>query len=128
MTDFWPSEPLTISGDLLVKPLVNVLTGIVVAVVLFFALLKFMPKGGPWNAMVLEAAVGGEPVLAGTQPGQGSVIGETGIAATALFPSGQVDIGGKRYEARLEMGFADAGTKVKVTGAAEFGLTVEVIS
>lgn len=128
MTDFWPSEPITISGDLLVKPLVNVLTGIVVAVVLFFALLKFMPKGGPWNAMVLEAAVGGEPVLAGTQPGQGSVIGETGIAATALFPSGQVDIGGKRYEARLDMGFADVGTKVRVTGAAEFGLTVEVVS
>lgn len=128
MTDFWPSEPLTISGDIFVKPLVNVLTGIVVAVVLFFALLKFMPKGGPWNAIVLEAAVSGEPVLAGSLTGTTSVIGETGVSATALFPSGQVDIGGRRYEARLDMGFADAGTKVKVTGAAEFGLIVEVVS
>jgi hypothetical protein len=39
-----------------------------------------------------------------------------------------VDIGGRRYEARLEMGFADAGTPVKVTGISEFGLTVEVVS
>lgn len=128
MADLWPSEPITISGDIFVKPLVNVLTGIVLAVVLFFALLKVVPRGGPWSAMVLEAAVGGEPALADALPGNGSVVGEIGIAATALFPSGQVDIGGRRYEARLDMGFADAGTKVKVTGCAEFGLTVEVVS
>jgi membrane-bound serine protease (ClpP class) len=128
MTDLWPSEPIVISGDIFVKPLVNVLTGIVLAVVFFFALLRFLPKGGPWNAMVLEAAVGGEPALAGGLPDNGSIVGEIGVAATALFPSGQVDIGGKRYEARLDMGFADVGTKVKVTGRAEFGLRVEVVS
>ena len=66
--------------------------------------------------------------MAGAVTGHGSIVGETGIAATALFPSGQVDIGGRRYEARLDMGFADAGTKVKVTGRAEFGLTVKVVS
>ena len=128
MTDLWPSEPIAISGDVFVKPLVNVLTGIVLAVVFFFVLLRFLPKGGPWNAMVLDAAVGGEPALAGSLPDHGSIVGEIGTAATALFPSGQVDIGGKRYEARLDMGYADAGTKVKVTGRAEFGLTVEVVS
>jgi membrane-bound serine protease (ClpP class) len=128
MTDLWPSEPIAISGDVLVKPLVNVLSGIVLAVVFFFMLLRFLPKGGPWSGMVLESTVGGEPLSAGTLPDQVSIIGETGTAATALFPSGQVDIGGKRYEARLAMGYADAGTKVKVTGRAEFGLTVEVVS
>jgi membrane-bound serine protease (ClpP class) len=128
MTDLWPSEPISISGDMFVRPLVNVMTGIVLAVVFFFALLRFLPKGGPWSGMVLEAAVGGEPTVAGAMTGGGSLIGETGIAATALFPSGQVDIGGRRYEARLDMGYADAGTKVKVTGRAEFGLTVEVVS
>ncbi len=128
MTDLWPSEPILISGDVFVKPLVNVLVGVVLAVVFFFALLRFLPGGGPWSGMVLNAAVGGEPAVIGATAGGGSIIGETGIAATALFPSGQVDIGGKRYEAKLEMGFADAGTTVKVTGLAEFGLTVEVVS
>ena len=85
--------------------------------------------------MVLNAAVAGEPgvarALTGGGPGEpsaGELIGQSGLAATALFPSGQVDIGGRRYEARLAMGFADAGTPVKVTGLAEFGLTVEVLS
>jgi membrane-bound serine protease (ClpP class) len=124
MTDLWPSEPIAISGDVFVKPLLNVMSGIVLAVVFFFLLLRFLPQGGPWNAMVLNAAVGGEPPL----PDHDTIIGETGIAATALFPSGQVDVGGRRFEARLDMGFADAGAKVRVTGRAEFGLTVEVVS
>ncbi|MGL4398973.1 MAG: NfeD family protein, partial [Luteolibacter sp.] len=124
MTDLWPSEPIAISGDVFVKPLLNVMSGIVLAVVFFFALLRSLPQGGPWNAMVLDAAVGGEPAL----PDHDSIIGETGIAATALFPSGQVDIGGRRFEARLDIGYADAGAKVRVTGRAEFGLTVEVVS
>ncbi len=128
MMDLWPSEPISISGDMFVRPLVNVMTGILLALVFFFALLRFLPKGGPWGGMVLKAVVGGEPAMVGAMTGGGSLIGETGIAATALFPSGQVDIGGRRYEARLDMGHADAGTTVKVTGLAEFGLTVEVVS
>jgi len=47
---------------------------------------------------------------------------------TALFPSGQVEIAGRRYEARLAVGFAEAGAAVRVTGVAEFGLVVEVLS
>jgi hypothetical protein len=39
-----------------------------------------------------------------------------------------VDIGGSRYEARLAMGFAEAGTPVIVTELAEFSLIVEVLS
>ena len=50
MTDLWPSEPIPISGDMFVRPLVNVMTGIVLAVVFFFVLLRFLPKGGPWSA------------------------------------------------------------------------------
>ncbi len=128
MTDLWPSQPILISGDVFVKPLINVMSGIVLAVVFFFALLRFLPQGGLWSGMVLEAAVGGEPPVVGALAGGGTLIGEIGIAATALFPSGQVDIGGRRYEARVDMGFAEAGSTVKVTGLAEFGLTVEVVS
>lgn len=133
MTDLWPSEPIPISGDVFVMPLVNVLSGVVLAVLLFAALLKYLPNGELWDRMVLNAAVGGEPVAARPLTGDGEasaadLVGRTGIAATALFPSGQVDIGGSRYEARLAMGFAEAGTPVIVTGLAEFGLIVEVLS
>jgi membrane-bound serine protease (ClpP class) len=135
MLDHWPDQPVPISGDALVRPLVNVLSGVVLATVLFLALLRYLPRGGPWGGMVLETAVGGEPVdirALNTSnhdaPAGRSLIGRTGTAATALFPSGQVDIGGCRYEAKLGMGFADAGSAVKVTGVSEFGLIVEVMS
>ena len=86
------------------------------AVLAFLALLKFLPKGGPWGSLVLESAVGGEPAGVHALAGRGAVdlkigalIGQVGVAATPLFPSGQVEIGGRRYEARMAMGFAEAG-------------------
>ena len=55
-------------------------------------------------------------------------MGSEAIAATDLYPSGQVTIDGKRYEARLEVGTVDAGTWLVVTRASQFGLIVEQAS
>lgn len=135
MLDLWPGEPISLSGDTLLRPLANVMAGVLLAVVAFLAILRFLPKGGPWGGMVLETSVGGEP--GAIRPLNSSsnqttdthaLIGQSGIAATALFPSGQVTIEGKRYEAKIGVGFAEAGTPVKVTGLSEFGLIVEVLS
>lgn len=135
MLDLWPGEPVSFEGDMLLRPLANVLAGVALAVVVFLMILKFLPQGGPWGRLVLEAAVRGEPGPIRALNSQGAdvpagqaLVGCSGIAATALFPSGQVEISGKRYEAKLDMGFADAGTPVKVTGVSEFGLIVEVLS
>jgi membrane-bound serine protease (ClpP class) len=135
MLDLWPGEPVSFEGGVLVKPLANVLVGVVLAVVVFLAILKFLPKGGPWGKMVLETAVGGEPgpiralnSSCDNQPAAADLVGQSGVAATALFPSGQIEISGRRYEAKLEMGFADRGTALRVTGVSEFGLIVEVLS
>ncbi|MBC8125854.1 MAG: hypothetical protein H8M99_01720 [Gloeobacteraceae cyanobacterium ES-bin-144] len=135
MLDVWPNEKFSLSGDALLYPLINVMSAVVIAVVFFFLLIRFLPKGGPWDRMVLKAAVAGVPdtirplnsIENSLSPG-GSLIGLTGIAATALFPSGQVEIGGKRYEAKIDMGFADVGAPITVTGISEFGLIVEVVS
>ncbi len=135
MLDLWPGEPLTLSGEKLLSPLANVMAGVVIAVAVFLAILKFLPKGGLWGGMVLESSVGGEPrtiralnSIEPDAPEAGSLIGQEGIAATGLFPSGQVEIAGKRYEARIAIGFATAGTPVTVTAISEFGLVVEVLS
>jgi membrane-bound serine protease (ClpP class) len=116
--------------------MLNVAAGIALAVLCFIAILKFLPKGGPWGKMILEASVGGNPTeirplnatSSADAPAVSSLVGQSGVAATALFPSGQVTIGGRRYEARLEVGFAEAGTTVRVAGQSEFGLIVEVLS
>jgi membrane-bound serine protease (ClpP class) len=54
-----------------------------------------------------------------------AIIGQTGVAATALRPSGQIEIAGRRYEARVDLGTLDAGTPVVVRGVNDFGLIVE---
>ncbi|MCF7676105.1 MAG: hypothetical protein K9N23_22985 [Akkermansiaceae bacterium] len=133
MADLWPNEPLTLSGDVFLQPLIKVLAGVVIAVVAFLVLLKFLPHGGPWSRMVLQTAISGEPVagqpVVTTGPREsgrtGTLIGLEAVTVTPLFPSGQVELAGRRYEARMGMGFAEAGTRVKVTEVSEFGLIVE---
>ncbi|MES2474480.1 MAG: NfeD family protein [Verrucomicrobiota bacterium] len=134
MTDLWPAQPIPISGDLFLKPLMNGMIGVLLAIVMFLALLRFLPRGGLWGHMVLHASVAGEPsgprALAGDgdAPASANLVGQSGIAVTALFPSGQVDIAGSRYEARIAVGFVEKGTPVKVIALSEFGLEVEVMS
>ena len=130
MADLWPNEPVTLSGDVFLRPLINVLVGVGIAVGAFVLLLRFLPNGGPWNRLVLESAVGGEPVagkplVAGAERTGSELIGREAVAATPLFPSGQIELNGRRYEARMAMGFAETGAKVIVTAVSEFGLIVE---
>jgi len=56
-----------------------------------------------------------------------SLIGAKGVAVTALYPSGQVEIEGQRYEARLAVGSVERGAPVIVRARSEFGLVVEAI-
>lgn len=127
MSDLWPDEPLQISSEVFLGPLANVLLGVVLAAAILVALLRFLPKGGPWGKMVLEAAVAGPPATGGRAEAP-TLIGKTGIAATDLFPTGQVEIDGRRHDARLQVGTARRGTPVRVTGGGEFELIVEVAS
>ncbi len=136
LVDHWPGQSLPeISGDMLLGPVLNVLLGLLIAVAMFLLLLKLLPKGGPWSRMVLHTSVGlptdgyGQALhLGATSPGGIDLTGQTGLAVTALFPSGQIDIGGRRYEAKLALGYAEPGTRVKVVGKSEFGWMVEVLS
>ena len=135
MMDHWPDQPISISGPDLTIPLMKVGSGFVIALALFFLLLKFLPKHSRFGGLILETAVAGVPSAAGTPilggggaPRGRQLIGSTGRAATALFPSGQVEIGGSRYEAKLKVGFAEPGTPVRVTDATDFELIVEVLA
>jgi membrane-bound serine protease (ClpP class) len=136
MMDVWPDEPIQFDPEVVVGPLASVMTGLVLAVIVFLLLLRFLPQGGVWGRLVLDAAVGGEPhtgplvrpELPAGPDGADPLIGRTGVAVTALYPSGQVEVAGRRYEARLLVGSAQPGTPVMVTRRAEFGLEVEELT
>ncbi len=125
MSDIWPDQPIAWDSGFLTGPLINVITGVGGAIVIFSLLLRFMPHGGLWGRMVLESSIGGETTHSGIERRQPSLIGQRGRAVTGLFPSGQIEIAGKRYDARIAIGTASPGTEVTVTGVGEFELKVE---
>lgn len=127
MSDVWPDQPIQWDSGFLYRPLFNLISGLAGAILIFAMLLRFMPRGGLWGRMVLENAIGGETTLASTERRAPTLIGATGHAVTALFPSGQVEIQGKRYDAKLALGTIPPGTPVKVISAGEFDLLVEEI-
>jgi membrane-bound serine protease (ClpP class) len=129
MADLWPNEPISFTGEVFARPLANLVLGLAVATGGAVAIVRFLPRGWFWDRLVLSSAVGvpvtGAPVPAATAPASASLVGQRGVAVTALYPSGQVEIEGKRYEARLLVGFAEAGTPVIVQAQREFALIVE---
>ncbi len=129
MADIWPNEPIEFSGDFLVTPLMNVAMALVVAVVGGVAILRFLPKGWVWDKIVLGTAVGdsAQAELTAETEKEEELHGQIGEAATDLFPSGQVAINGKWYEAKVAVGTVEKGTPVRVTGRDGFSLLVKPV-
>jgi membrane-bound serine protease (ClpP class) len=131
MADLWPGVPLSTawSGDAFMAPLQNLGLGLVLALAMGLALARFLPKGWVWDKMVVGSAIGGAAQVAGMGPDGArevfSLVGQRGVAVTVLRPSGQVEIGGKRFEAIAEIGAVDAGDAVIVRGRTDFALLVE---
>ncbi len=133
MADLWPGEPITVawSGDAFVQPLRNLALGLILAVAGGAALLRFLPKGWMWDKMIVGTAIGGAAQVSGVGPAGVSdlaaIVGQQGVAVTMLRPSGQVDIDGRRYEAKVELGAVDAGDLIIVRKRTDFGLIVEKV-
>jgi membrane-bound serine protease (ClpP class) len=124
MADLWPNEPVTFDGDVFTGPLINMGLGVLVAVALAAALARFLPRGWFWDKMILQAAIDTHsqaPAGVAAEPCAGS----QGTAVTALMPSGQIEIDGRRYEARVAVGTIPAGAAVVVVRRGDFDFLVE---
>jgi membrane-bound serine protease (ClpP class) len=128
MADVWPNQEFDFSGDLLLLPAINLGLALVVSAVGGLMLVRFLPKSWFWDRLVLAATVsattGGaeqEVVTAAVDP----LIGAEGVALTAMFPSGEVEVGGRRFQAQVELGHADAGERIVVRRRNGFSLIVE---
>ncbi len=129
MADIWPNQPVTINGDLFFAPVRDLGLGILIAVALVLALARFIPKGWFFTRLAVNQPIAGSAQVAGSAPEIGaatsSLVGRIGIAVTGLYPSGQVEIDGRRFEARLEVGSTPPGTRVVVRRRTDFGLLVD---
>jgi membrane-bound serine protease (ClpP class) len=126
MADLWPNEPVTINSEVFTGPLISMGLGVLVALALAVALARFLPRGWFWDKMVLQAAIDTHSQASATDAtGVVGLVGKRGVAATALMPSGQIEIDGRRYEARVDVGVIDAGAPVVVVRRSDFSLIVE---
>lgn len=131
MADLWPNQPISVawSADAFVRPMIDLGLGLAIAVALFIALLRYLPRGWAWDRLVVQATSGGMAQVAGVAPEAAdqlaALVGRRGVAATALRPGGQVEIDGRRYEAKVAVGAVDPGAPIVVTGSSDFALTVE---
>lgn len=128
MIDFWPGEPVRFSPDVLAEPVVNLVFGLTIAVVGAFIFGRFFKGSVFERLLVLEGSAGGSGAVireerATTLPQPGA----EGVAVTDLFPSGRVQIGGKRYEARSALGQIQNGSAIRVKKSSDFGLVVEEV-
>lgn len=100
-----------------------VLTGLAaLGLALFLAWMRFFPSSPAGKLLMLKGRVSGRsvPEAAAVPPGA------AGVAVTALRPAGAVRINGKRYDARMDTGFADPGDPVRVLRADGAALVVEI--
>jgi membrane-bound serine protease (ClpP class) len=125
MADIWPDQPVVLSGDLLLVPMQKLLLGLLVAGVVMALIARFLPRGWLWHRLAVSGAVDGAGVAPAFIDELESLVGRDGVAATGLFPSGQIEIDGRRFEARVEVGFLKAGTPVRVMRRTDFNLVVE---
>ena len=125
MADIWPNQPVELNGDLLLVPLQKLLLALLIAGGVFALVARFLPHGWMWNRLAVGGAVQGAGIPSDVVGELDSLIGREGVAVTSLFPSGQVEIDGRRYEARLEVDFATIGTRVRVLRRTDFNLIVE---
>jgi membrane-bound serine protease (ClpP class) len=137
MADVWPGEMPKLDGDLLLVPFLNLGAAIGIAIIGALALAKFLPRGWFWDKMILQAAVAGDAgapadgmggVGAATEaPGVvgDSWLGARGRTVSVMRPMGEVEIDGRRHEARAAVGALERDEPVRVVGRSGRVLIVE---
>jgi membrane-bound serine protease (ClpP class) len=145
LADYWPGQmggtPFEGQGkqvfdftvETFLKPLVQVLQAFLIAGFGALMAVQFLPKTGFWNQLVLDKVSGRlDPLV--TAGGQSSnqdtelpAPGMMGVAITDLFPSGEIEVNGKRYQARVVLGSIRRSRDIKVSGKQDFTLLVEEV-
>ncbi|MDB6168120.1 MAG: hypothetical protein JWM88_984 [Verrucomicrobia bacterium] len=80
-----------------------------------------LPKTRFGKKFFLHASVDGT-----SQPASelSSLVGQEAVTVTPLMPTGQIESGGRRYEAQSLDGHIAKGARIRITGFQNFSLTV----
>lgn len=134
MADIWPTTDFKWNLetlDLFYDPFIDLGWGLLVAIGLGAVLARFLPKSLFWDRLILANAVGqANPLVTGgasskDKPIELPAVGAKGHTVSALFPSGTVEIEGRRYQAQTHLESLPVNTAIRVTKRGDFNLVVE---
>ena len=145
LADYWPGNmgDTPIPGvnpsffdftlNTFIDPAVSVMLGFLLAVLGAVFVVRYLPQTTLGGRLILQHSVGvADPVVTagGTASNKDSELpslGTTGVAISDLFPSGEISINGKRYQARVAVGSIERGSRLRVSGIEDFSLVVEEV-
>ena len=124
MVDVWPNTDFNWSVATFEGPVKELSYAILITIGLVLLLTRILPKTTVWNNLILSSTVGNATFNNATQGETSPVVGALGKSVSELYPIGQVEFDGRRYEARSNLGKITKGATVKVIGNDDYGLIV----
>lgn len=116
MVDYFPGDPWLPTGDMLVRPAINLAIATVLSIVLITLLARFFPSLPFFRRLVLAANSPTGPSFAGRARALPAVkMGDVGVAQTILRPAGRAEIDGRLVDVITSGDFLDAGSCIRVT-------------
>ena len=134
LADVWPTIDggITVDMDSLISAAASLSLSLILSVVGMIVLMKFLPKTGLMDRLVLGTAVantGGGAAAVGVEGiRKVPAIGTCGFVTRPLHPVGEVEIDGQRYQARTDMGTLSKADEIEVVGRGQFNLEVRKVS
>ena len=127
MVDVWPTPDFEWSMEVIRPPLWEMLQTL--GLVFLFGILvsKFLPKTPIWKNLVLATTLKKPAESKDNQMSLNQLVGKQGKSISELYPIGQIEIDGVRYDARSRLGKIAKDEKVEVVKVSEFELMVKPI-
>ena len=121
MVDIWPTPDFSWNFEVFRLPIWELLQSLGIAFVLGIVISMILPKTPLWQSLVLSTTLQDTLLEKGDQ-----LVGKKGVTISELFPMGQIEIDGKRYDARSKIGKISKGEKVQIVRSSEFEVVVEL--
>ncbi len=126
MVDYWPGGTFEFTWEVFTLPVYNLTLGIGLATFGAILLARILPHSILFNRMVLATDVGhGDGTHKDAGDEVNTIVGASGVVVTDCFPTGEVEINGRRYSAVVEAGSLVRGSRIRVVGKRTYDLLVE---
>ena len=127
MVDVWPTPNFEWNMEVFRLPIWEFFQSLGIAFVLGIIVTLVLPKTPLWQSLVLSTTIGGNlDKKDGLKKISKDLIGSRGFTVSELFPTGQIEIEGKKFEARANLGKISKGEKIRVVKSSGFDLVVEL--